>query len=44
VPYNKQNSKSFWDHLNPHRLAVPRYQNVSSRNCCLDKAVELTFS
>ncbi|KAJ9108163.1 hypothetical protein QFC20_003524 [Naganishia adeliensis] len=28
VPYNKQNSKSFWDHLNPHRLAVPRYQNA----------------
>ncbi|KAI5450878.1 Calcium channel yvc1 [Naganishia albida] len=30
VPYNKQNSKSFWDHLNPHRLAVPRYQNIFS--------------
>ncbi|KAJ9120472.1 hypothetical protein QFC24_005145 [Naganishia onofrii] len=27
-PYDKQNSKSFWDHLNPHRLAVPRYQNA----------------
>ncbi|KAJ9094974.1 hypothetical protein QFC21_005767 [Naganishia friedmannii] len=29
-PYDKQNSKSFWDHLNPHRLAVPRYQNMFS--------------
>ncbi|GHJ83748.1 hypothetical protein NliqN6_0150 [Naganishia liquefaciens] len=30
LPYNKQDSKSFWDHLNPHRLAVPRYQNMFS--------------
>lgn len=28
VPYSKRNSTSFWDHLNPHRLAVPRYQTV----------------
>jgi hypothetical protein len=28
VAYEKRNSDSFWDHLEPHRLCVPRYQNV----------------
>lgn len=29
VPFDKDGSASFWDHLNVHRLQVPRYQNVS---------------
>jgi len=28
VPYAKKNSDSFWDHMEPHRLCVPRYQNL----------------
>jgi hypothetical protein len=30
VPFDKDGSASFWDHLNVHRLQVPRYQNVSA--------------
>jgi hypothetical protein len=26
VPYHRFESASFWDHLNPERIAVPRYQ------------------
>ncbi|WWC87828.1 uncharacterized protein L201_002720 [Kwoniella dendrophila CBS 6074] len=27
VPYERSESNSFWDHLNPQRLSVPRYQS-----------------
>jgi len=27
-PYEKVESGYFWDHLNPQRLAVPRYQTI----------------
>ncbi|WWC97015.1 hypothetical protein V866_003892 [Kwoniella sp. B9012] len=27
VPYERTESNSFWDHLNPERLSVPRYQS-----------------
>lgn len=26
VPYEKSESGSFWDHMNPQRISVPRYQ------------------
>ena len=28
VPYNHSDSGNFWDHLDPERLAVPRYQTA----------------
>ncbi|WVF67133.1 hypothetical protein IAT40_001878 [Kwoniella sp. CBS 6097] len=28
VPYEKEESNRFWDHLNPQRLSVPRYQTM----------------
>lgn len=28
VPYDKKSSNNFWDHIEPHRLCVPRYQNA----------------
>lgn len=28
VQYEKTESSWFWDHLNPQRLGVPRYQTV----------------
>lgn len=28
VPYNHSESGNFWDHLDPERLAVPRYQTA----------------
>ncbi|WRT65647.1 uncharacterized protein IL334_002592 [Kwoniella shivajii] len=27
VPYERSETNSFWDHLNPERLSVPRYQS-----------------
>ncbi|WWD16556.1 hypothetical protein CI109_100983 [Kwoniella shandongensis] len=27
VPYEKTESNGFWDHMNPERMAVPRYQS-----------------
>jgi hypothetical protein len=42
VPYSKDGSGSFRDHLSVHRLQVPRYQNVSfqswSRRCIPDRS------
>ena len=29
VPYETTESGSFWDHLNPQRISVPRYQAAS---------------
>ena len=28
MQYEKAESAFFWDHLNPHRLSVPRYQTA----------------
>ncbi|WWC60249.1 uncharacterized protein I303_102815 [Kwoniella dejecticola CBS 10117] len=28
VPYERTESNRFWDHLNPERLSVPRYQSI----------------
>lgn len=37
VPYHHAGSASFWDHLNVHRLQVPRYSNVSD-SCTFDSS------